>query len=361
MITPAAVSAFRYGNVDIELRGGLDNRYDDNITYTPSDKKADFYNTFSLGVGARHEGKRLSFDMSGDINQDIFYKYENFDNLSENAVFNLQYEASRYNTIILRDAFTHDYEPRSFETAFGRTGGRYSYYWNNLDLALRHEITKQLSLTARYANYVSLYDSSQLSDSVLNGVGGQIEYAYSSATILFGSYDYNVRRFTGGDSPSLNMLTGGIRQYLTKKLYTEAYAGVQLIKAFGGDRETKPYYKASLIGDLDENTIASISYINEASTVSYFRNTFTRWQISADLLRRLSERLWANASVFYGNGEYQAVDISNNYAGARAGFAYDITKDIKANINYTYSNNDSNVENNEYTKNVIRVGARARF
>jgi len=60
--------AFRFGNMDIDLRGRLDSTYDDNITYVPSDTKADFYNTPSLGLRTKYEGKRLSFDFSGFVN-----------------------------------------------------------------------------------------------------------------------------------------------------------------------------------------------------------------------------------------------------------------------------------------------------
>lgn len=361
MALPIEGCAFGLGNIDLDLRAGLDNRYDDNITYVTTDEKADFYTTLSLGLGAKYEGKRLSFDISGDLNQDIFYKYNNFNNMNEDATLNLQCELSRYDTLNLRNTFTHDYEPRSFESAFGRIGGRYSYYWNDLDIALTHEITKQLLLSGRYANYASFYDRSELSDSIMNSVGAQIQYALSSATNFFLSYDYSVRTFSGGGSPYLNMISTGFRQYLTKKLYTEAYGGVQFIKSYGGGSTTKPYYKVSLIGDLDENTVASLSYINETSIVSYSRNNFARWRVSTDISRKLAQRLWGSASAFYGEGEYEAVDITNNFAGISAGFTYDVSKDIKVSVNYTYSNNDSNDISDDYTKNVYKIGIRGTF
>ena len=148
---------------------------------------------------------------------------------------------------------------------------------------------------------------------------------------------------------------------ITKKLYTEAYGGVQFIKSYGGGSTTKPYYKASLIGDLDENTVASLSYINETSIVSYSRNNFARWRVSTDISRKLAQRLWGSASAFYGEGEYEAVDITNNFAGISAGFTYDVSKDIKVSINYTYSNNDSNDISDDYTKNVYKIGIRGTF
>ena len=361
MALPADSYAFRFGNIDIDLRGKLDNTYDDNITYLPNDEKADFYTTPSVGLGAKYEGKRLSFDISGDFNQDVFYTYHKFDNMSENAALNLLYELSSHDTLTLIDSFTHDYDARSFEAAFGRTSGRYSYYWNNLDLTMTHEITKQFSLAARFADYVSLYDRSGLSNSVYNKFGGLFQYYLSSITMFFGSYDYSVRTFSTGGSPSSNVFALGLRQYFTKKLYLEGQGGIELIKPFGGGDETRPYYMVSLIGDLDENTRASLSYLKEDYTTTYSKDLFSYWRFSGDFSRKLLERLWLSLSAFYGNGEYKVVTTKEKYTGASLGLTYDITKDIQGSINYTYSQTDSNVDANDYTKNVIRLRIKMEF
>lgn len=361
MTFPAGSYAFKYKNLDIQLRCGLDVRYDDNITYVPTDKKADSYTTISFGFGACYEGKNLSADILGNVNQDLFFTYGKFDNTNENAVFNMRWELSRYDTLTLKNAFIHDYEPRSFEAAFGRIGGRYGYYWNDFDLELTHELAKQLFIVGRYSNYLAYYDRADLSDSALNSIGIELQYAFDSANIFFGAYDYSVRKFSGDGSPSFNMPSIGFRRYFTKTLYAQVLGGAQLIKQFDGDHEIKPYYRISLTGDLDENTIATIYYVNETNTISYSKDTFTRWQISADVSRKITKKLAGFAAAFYGEGEYQTVDTTNNYSGARAGFTYDLGQDIHVSVKDTYSKNNSNNHNNEYTKNVIEIGIRARF
>lgn len=353
--------AYKVGEVDVKIIGGVTETYDDNITYLNTNPKQDFITTATLGLDAKYEGKTQSLDFLGHINQEMFARNNDFNNTSEDFTLNFQKELSRYDRISIKNLFLHAQDPRSFEDAFGRTSGRYSYYENQFSLGYSHDISKQISLTGSYANEADLFSRNDLSDSYLNRIGMSLEDALSSDAILLFSYELAYRNFDPGKNALTNTLAAGLRYYFTKQLYLEGNTGLDIIDSFDNRTYVKPLINLSLIDDVDENTRTNITFSHKYSTNAYEQNIFNYTQIFCSVTRRLLERLAVSLNGFYGKGKYIGTDIKDKLTGAGIGFAYDIGHNIKGTLNYNYERARSNVDTREYAKNSISLGLEVDF
>ena len=353
--------AYRMGEIEINPNAAVTETYDDNITYLNINPKQDFITTATLGLSVKYEGKTQSLDFLGHLNQEIFARNNNFNNISEDFNLNFQKEFSRYDRISIKNVFLHAEEPRSFEDAFGRTSGRYSYYDNRFSMGYSHDISKQITLTGSYANETYLLSRNDQSDSYLNRMRVSLEDALSSTAILLFSYDLAYRTFNPGEDALTNTLTTGLRYYLTKQLYLEGNTGLDIIDSYDKRTYFEPLVNLSLIDDVDRNTRINITFNHQYSTIAYQQNLFNYTQISGSFNRQLLKKLAVSLNGFYGEGEYIGADIKDKLTGVGIGFVYDIWHNIKGTLNYNYTRALSNVATREYAKNSISVGLEMDF
>jgi len=361
IVSAGKAYSFDYKGIDLKLRASVSEIYDDNITFVHENEKEDFITNLSFGLGVKYEGKTRSLELTANIFQQFFADYDNFNNTSEDLTLNFQQEFSRYDRISLRDVFTHTYEPRSFEEAFGITRGRYSYYRNRFNLAYTKDISRQFSISARYASEIDEVSREDLSDSSLNRVGLDATYFPTSATILMFSYDFSRRDFDPGGNATIHTIAPGLRHYFTRQLYFDGKAGIDFINSYNDKNYAKPLIQASVINDIDENSRVSISFTRRYYTNAYTQDLFDYWQTSGTFTRRLFKRLGCSLSGFYGEGEYITTNIADKLRGVSVGFTYDLSKKLKGNLRYTYSDVDSTIDTREYTKNKIFLGLAMEF
>ncbi|MCK4947478.1 MAG: outer membrane beta-barrel protein [Candidatus Aureabacteria bacterium] len=361
LFIPLSSYSINYNGVDIKFRGSASETYDDNITFVNDDKKNDFITNLTLGLSAKYEGKTTTLELGGGITQQIFAANHNYNNLSENLTLNFQQEFSKYDRISINNIFTHTYEPRSFEDEFGRTSGRYGYYRNKFNFDYTRDITKQFSVTAKYANEIDYISREDMKDSYLNRAGIEADYSLSSTTILFVSYDFMNRKFVHDDDSSTNSIASGIRHYLTKQIYFDGRIGVDFIRSYNDENYTRPLISASITDELDENTRLSISFKKEDYTSSYEEDLFNHWRASVLFTRQLAERLSCSLSGFYGEGKYVLLDIKDKLLGASIACSYDFRENLKGNLKYTYSDVNSTIESRKYTKNTVTLGLSIDF
>ena len=296
-----------------------------------------------------------------DIAQQVFAKYNDFNNTSENVTFNFSQELSKYARIALRNSFRHAYEPYSFEEEFGRTPGYYSYYRNNFDLSYSRDISKQLSLGARFGNEIYETSNEGSRDSYLNNLGLEGSYYLSSTDILLFSSDFKFREFDNVRNAALNSLSTVLRHYLTTPLYCSGWIGIDFIDSYNNEKSTEISFQASLTNDIDENSSANLSFTKQFDTKSDTVGIFGYWQFSGAFRRQVLERLSAIFSGFYGQGEYSSLGITDKFTGISAGLSYDLTRNLKANIAYSYSNTESTINSRGYKRNRIILSLSAKF
>ncbi|MBN2097698.1 MAG: outer membrane beta-barrel protein [Candidatus Omnitrophica bacterium] len=355
LLLATAAFGFDAEDLDVQVRANVSETYDDNITFAHQDAKKDFITSFSLGTDLKYEQKMRSLSLAANIFQQLFADCSDFNNTSQDLSLDYKQELSKYARLSLLNRFSHSYEPRSFEDAFGRSGGRYSYYRNRFSLGYIKDISKQLSVGARYANELNEISREDLADSYLNNFGLDATYFLSSNNILSGSYDFSNRNFNPGSSASTNSLATGLRHYFTEQLYFDGRAGLDIINSFFEKSYTKPLIFAALTSDIDETAQASLSFSQQYTTTSYTQDLFKQWRLSAALNKQLFKRLNCALSAFYGEGEYVSSSITDELNGASCSLRYDLNEQLTGTLSYSYTSVDSNLNTREYSKNRISL------
>ncbi|OOP57373.1 MAG: hypothetical protein AYP45_04305 [Candidatus Brocadia carolinensis] len=341
--------------------------YDDNVTFTDRNEKDDFITLTGFGLGIKYEGKSRSLDILGNVDYQTFAKNSDFNNITTDLFLNFKNEFSDHDRISLMNDFSYSDAPLFnqgegfFDDQFGRSQGRFEYFKNKLDLDYTRDMSKQLTAIARYDNQIDLFSGSVtgLRDSFLNKLGLGAEYLFSSTTTSLFSYDFTNRRFEGGADASINEITAGARQYLTKKIYFEGIAGVDFIDSFDDKNLTEPVIKTSLVYQKGADMLARLSFEKRHDTSPYEEDIFDNWRTTASATRQVLERLRCSLSVFYGEGEYIATNSDQRFLGMNSTLLYDITKYLKGNFTYTYSDSDS--EDDGYLRNTVFFGLTAGF
>jgi len=362
--------SYKYKGFDIKITEvSIGERFDDNVTFTKENKLEDFVTNLRLVLGVKYEGKTRAFNLTGDISNQTFAKNDNFNNITQNINLNFKNEFSKRDRISLNNVFTHfealsdrDEDEGVFGEQLGRSSGRFEFFRNKFNIDYSNDVAKQLSIFVKYANEISIFPGTGRPNSILNRPGLGLNYIFSpTATIFSFSYEFTSVRFENEQDATINTIGPGIRQYITKKLYFDGKTGVDFIDSFDDEKLTKPFIGTSLTYIIDENTRARFSFDKKYGTNPYSTSIFNNWRTSASLTRQMLERLGCSLSVFYGEGEFISSTFKQKLVGANSSLKYDISRNLKGNLTYTYSQFDSNVETVGYSKNTLFLGLVAEF
>lgn len=358
-IFPLRASAWT--GVDLDVKGSVSTAYDDNVTFVREDKKSDNVTNVLIGLGAKQEGKTYRLNMEGNLTQHLFADNSSFNNNSQDMNIDFQKELSPYDRFSIANKFVHAEEPRSFEDDFGRTSGRYSYYRNIFDAQYTRDLSKHVSIQGRYGNENYSASREDARDSLLHRVGFDVNYIKSSATAFLLGYDFTTRHIDAGGNAVVHALAAGFRHFLTKQLYLDTRAGVSFVEAFDGSNTAEPSVIVALTNDFSETDSAGLSYRKTSTPSSYTADIFDSWQVTASLSRQLLERLKMAVSVFFGEGDFQALSINDKQTGVNTRLSYDVRENVTAFLAYTRSEVDSNVDTRSYGRNWVEVGVRVVF
>ena len=363
--------SYNYKGFDIKItKVSIGETFDDNITFTKENKQKDFITDLGLGLGVKYAGKTRTFELTGDISNQTFAKNDTFNNITQHINLNFKNEFSKRDRISLNNIFTHFEAPSStdegdegyFSQQFGRTAGRFEFFQNKFNIDYSNDLAKQLSLVVKYANEINVFSGASTPNSILNKPGLGLSYLFSpTATIFSLLYEFTNVQFETEEDATINTIGPGIRQYITKKFYFDGSTGVDFIDSFDDENLTKPFVQASLTYIIEEKTSARFSFNKKYGTSPYFAEIFNNWRTSASLTRQMLERLGCSLSVFYGEGEFISSTFKQKLVGANSSLKYDISRNLKGNLTYTYSQFDSNVETVGYSKNTLFLGLVAEF
>lgn len=359
--------SYKYKGFQVQITGiSIGETFDDNITYVKENEQDDFITEAGLGLGIKYEGKNRTLELIGSVLNRTYAKNSEFDNTVEDLTLGFVNEFSEYDRMSLSNVFIHSNEPlffRSdfFDEQFARTGGQFEYTRNNFNIDYTRDITRQLSVIARYGNSIDIFSGVDLEDSFFNKAGLEADYLFSSTTTSLFSYDFSNREFEDNQDASIHTITTGIRQYITKKLYFDGKAGLDFIDSFEDKNFTRPIGLASITYEKDTDTRASLSFEKKYDITPYEDDVFNRWRTTASFSKQLLERLRCSLSVFYGEGEFISSNFKNRLYGGNSTLKYDITEFLKGNFTYTHSQSDTNFETVGYTKNTVFFGLTAEF
>jgi len=349
-------------NLNFDVTGSVTTAYDDNITYVDKNRLEDFETNLETGFILMQQGEKHQINIKGDVTEQIFASHSNLDNTSEDLNLTLQEELTQHDRLALVDILTHSDSPLTFEDAFGRTTGRYSSLNNQNGISYTHDFTKRLSAEMHYGEATTDYSQKNLTNSSFQQVGGTINYTHDSADIFNATYDYIRRSFEHGFNATTNSIAGGIRRYLTRQFYTDLSAGWDIIyNSINGKENIEPHYKAAITDQVDENTNVSLNFEKSDTTNSYTQDLFNSWRTSLNLYRKFSLRLSGNANIFYGQGNYNNLNVSDQLVGMQSQLTYAINKKTNLQLGYQLTDSISNTSTNAFRKNYIYLSVTFLF
>ena len=376
---------YNYKGFDIKFKSfAVGETFDDNILYTKNDKKEDLITNINLGVGIKYEGKMNTFELIGNLYNEIYAKNDEFNSTSEDVGLNFKSELSKNDRISLNDVFLHTYLPLFFKDQFisdqfGRPQDRFSQYKNLFHTEYTHDLTRQLSTSIKYDNELNLFPSDTvsvdpslnnniLSDSFLNKATSETSYLLSSSTTISFLYSFLYEQFAerriteNGKDASIQTIAPGIKQYITKKMYFIVRPGIDFIDSYDGGDLVKPNIQSSLTYEMDVNTRFLLLYEKRYDTNSYVNDIFNQWRTSLSFTHQLSERFGFSQMLFYGKGEFISSDTSRQQLlGSKSSFTYDINKNVKGELAYSHAESDGEIGTAGYSKNTVFIGLTAAF
>lgn len=358
--------SYNYKGFDIKLKGiTLGEMYDDNVTFDKENKIDDFITILGVGMSAKYEGKTKTLELTANIGNQTYAKNRDFNNMTQDIAINFKNELSEYDRMSLKNVFTYTDAPIFFRDDFFREEQgvtNVDRFTNRFHVDYSRDVFKQLSLTLRYDNDFDTYSGVDfLEDSILNRMGIESNYSITPETSFLFVYDFTTREFQGGDDASINTVTTGIRQYITRKIYFDGKAGLSFIDTFNDESLIRPALEAALSYQVDTVTLAKLSFTRNTVTNPNSANISDNWRTTASVKQQLSERFRCSLSIFY--GEFSSLDSDSNVKllGSSALFTYDINKNLKGNLTYTFLDADSNIDTGGYTKNTVFLGLTAEF
>ena len=355
LITILSQASVVEAHKNLEVTGSIAELYDDNISYAESDELDDFVTRLSAGVGVDYETARQRLKLMGNIHQQLFASHNRFNNTSEDADLTWRFDASKHTRLNFRNVFTHAEDPRNFEDNLGRTGGRFSYIRNRLNASVRQELGPQFAAIGRYGNEIFEISRDDRSDSVLHTAGLQGEYSYSSETIFLSSYDFSYRDFQPGGDANAHTFAGGVRQYFTPAVYAEGRIGVDFLEDFTGDTKARPRFQASINHEVDDESLASLTFDQTYETTSYDASLLKSWRVSGSYRQQLQKRMLGTLQAFYGQSKYLSSSVEDDVAGFHIAFDYEVTPDWTASAGYQLSSIESSDSTREFLKNVVML------
>ena len=355
------VYSFALKASDLKVWGAVVELFDDNVILRKRDRQSDFITRFSYGIGLSHETRLGSFEFSTGMEHNLFARDSNLSNTSANLTLDWNAELSKHDRLSLHDVFSRSFEPQNFDEAFSRTGGRYGAYRNRLQTHYARDLTKELTLNGRYGHELDDPTRDELPQAQLHTAGLQADYAFSSALILKSSYTFTHRALDPGGSASIHTIAGGLRKYLTKQLYLDGTAGMDLIDDYQDRFSTKPQFSASLIDETDAQSTAGLSVSRSYLTSPFSQDLAGTWRVTASFARQLLKRVKAQVAAFFGRADYVRSGVRDTLWGLQLRALYDFSEATKGVAGYTLTDAISDDPARAYVRNLVFVGLRIEF
>ena len=162
---------------------------------------------------------------------------------------------------------------------------------------------------------------------MLHQVGADVNFIENSTTAFLVGYNFITRHITGSGSATVQVVSAGIRQFLTEQLSAYARVGVSMLNDYDGRDSTAPNLVFTLTNDFNERDSGSLSYSQTSTPSSDSADIFDAWRVALSLQRQLLARLKLAVSVFYGDGEFQDRDINDQQTGLSAQLSYELSRE----------------------------------
>jgi hypothetical protein len=353
-------AAFELSEITATPSIAVSQSYDDNITYATGDEKSDFVTRITPAISAQYDAKDYKWNMYADVTQDIFARYNKFDNMSEHIGLNADIELSKHDRISLSEKFAHTYEPATFDQTFARTLGRYSYYTNDIAVEYIRDLNRQLSVHTLYANEIDLISSSGMSDSALNKLAVQLDYVFSASTTYSTEVMFARRDFDPGSHKNQLRWDAATLYNFSKLTNVKITAGIDDFMTQSKDY-VRPVFIVLFDHQVGKKASASLSLTKQYELNSYSQELFDCWRLASYSRYHFTRKITGGLGVYYGQGTYVESRIDETFIGSEISCQYELAKDTMIDCTYAFTQNSSKNADREYTKNKVSFGFKKEF
>ncbi len=378
----------KLGPVEIHPSIGLMETYSDNIyaSYDNKPKKSDHITTLSPGIRFLLPLKRHSFqaDYKADINLYSYNDETNYTNHLFGGALSLDFPGGLI--FKLSDYYSIATVLRKWKELAEFSGSEdpyreMDYKANDLNAKVRYNFADRWAIAVWYNNYDFDYDESYDDSGSYNRNlgGGSIFYRFTAKTEALIEYNYSKVNYNTYDTydNKNNMAYIGLSFDPTAKL--NGYLKLGWMK--------KKYDKTvSSKDDSFDNFSSLVDLGYDISSYNQLRlkvyraieedldtnAPFTKNDININFRHVLAwnENINLNANVGYGTSDFEesATDTDGTnkirddekwYGGVSVGYA--IQKWLKFDLNYTYTDNNSNFKRYDYSENKVSISALVYF
>jgi hypothetical protein len=381
-----------YEGINLNITGNMSGNYSNNITFAQDDEEKidQFSAMLLLGLGVRYEGKRRTLAFDGKFRQPL-YNSADVRNSSEILTVDVTNDFSKFDRVRLRNTYTHTKVPGSFEGSFideecrrlfeefgidtirndpvcsifenefGRAQGEFDTHRNKFLFNYTKYLSERIHVEARYNNEIFNTSLSSLNNSLHHNLNSTINYQLSHVTSFYLFYAFSDTSYDEGGNIPTNSFRAGGRQYLTKRLYVSGDIGMVFTPS-----TNNTLFGVNIVGELDKKTSTVIDFTRDVRAAVDTENIFKSWRINGRLNRSFSEDLNSNIAVFYGEGNFITVDITDKLLGGSFSLSYRFWDhkrgpNMKGTLGYTYSSLHSTLTNREYERNSITASLTIAF
>jgi hypothetical protein len=376
----------KIGPVAVHPFVGLTETYNDNIyrNYGNFKSEADFITSLSPGIQFFLPVQRHSFqlDYQADLNWFASNSNTNFANQRVGGAMKLDFPGGLL--INLSDYFSDAKIPRKAKNGDNSANDPYRdlpYTQNIFDAKAKYQFVDRWAVEGRYTNFNYAYknsydDSGSLKRDIFGGsvyyrftpkVDALVDYNYGKTTYKTSSTNDNKEQsvYAGLSFDPTAKLRGYLKLGWAKKDYEQDVPNRNnTINTFAalGDLNY-------LLSRYDSLTLKLNRSIREDidTNAPY---TFTDASLWYSHILAWNEKISLNANLGYGTSKFEAstVDIDGTiktrddkryYGGV--GVAYALQRWLNLGLNYSYTNNDSNMLNYNYKENKVWFSAIAAF
>jgi hypothetical protein len=346
----------------------IEEAYDDNIFLNPTRKK-DFITTFTPGVkiNLATEDSLLEIDAGAKLTSYAVHPFMN----SQDPYFRLAWDKyfNRYH-LNLKEHFKKDMELRSDFIAGAE--GKERYLFNDFNFIFGAEYNRlAFDLGARRYDY--FYDKEFKKENNYNenifSLTGYTNLA--PKTRLLFEYDHGIILYPEHPFPSRNCRYDegwvGLKGDITPKIIGIAKVGYQYRVYRARADWDQPIASIDLVYNFKERTSFSLKVEDNAEqSLSESENYYELMKVDIGMNHRFAfnPKLGLGIGGFYEDDDYPAssgTKRNDKIYSLRGLFRYDLQRWLFASLGYTFTERDSNLDENDYVDHIFSLKLKGSF
>ena len=348
-----------------------------------------FFN-FSIGAGYTAATPRLSLSVGADVGVNYYFdrpgrSYDVNGGLSARMTYKLTprafLELSSYNAYESQG----DYGATTLTNFGGQFGGAGrtpgttanldgDYFYTTDRGAVTYQFTPRVSAVFSDTIVAFAYEDqpySDVQDRIENYVSVEGQYLVLPNLSLALDYRFGYVDYFGANNDSdTHFVLAGFDYSANQRLHASVRAGVEFREYVDtvGD-ETSPYAEGNLVYTLSRNSSIALStrYGIEEGDLALDNTPADTFRIGLDYTQGFTARISGYLGLYYTHSFYETPTTNNSGSFAEnsydvsAGARYAITRHLSAEIGYTHTTLDSDVQERSYDRNRYFAGVRLSF